>query len=128
MARDRWFRDEWIRPRGLPGRLGRSFPELNLRTYVSREDDRGVYFYSLDTDDRLSVALARTLFRLPYYRSRMTLDPGIETRLRSHRVQSGVPPARFDAQYRLLATLDRTQTGSRAAFTIDVRAGPIRRV
>ena len=68
-----------IRPRGAP--VGISFPELNLRTYVEGPDGPGVYFYNLDADDRLGVAVARRLFALPYYRAEMevsrpaTVDP-----------------------------------------------------
>ena len=47
-----------IRPRGVP--VGRSFPELNLRTYVTGPDGgRGVYFFSLDAADRLGVSMGR---------------------------------------------------------------------
>ena len=52
----------------------RSFPELNLRTYVrSRASGlAGVYFYSLDCSSPLAVAGARTLFHLPYYPASMS--------------------------------------------------------
>ncbi|MFP4541786.1 MAG: YqjF family protein [Opitutales bacterium] len=46
----------------------RAFPELNLRTYVRhRASGRsGVWFFSLEADHRLAVAVARTIFKLPY--------------------------------------------------------------
>ncbi|MDS0281689.1 YqjF family protein [Haloarcula onubensis] len=87
-----------IRPRGSP--VGRSFGELNLRTYVTDGETPGVYFYNLDADDRLSVALARRLFELPYYRASMTVrrtDDGV--RFRSRRTDDRAPPADFDATY-----------------------------
>lgn len=87
-----------IRPRGSP--IGRRFGELNLRTYVTDGDTPGVYFYNLDADDRLSVALARRLFELPYYRASMALrrtDAGV--RFRSRRTDSRAPSADFDATY-----------------------------
>lgn len=108
-----------IRPRGVPRQLGRSFPELNLRTYVDHEGERGVYFFNLDADDRLSVALARRLFRLPYYSAEMCLRPGIETRLVSQRTHRGVLPARFDARYRLLEAPAKAKFGSKAAFFVE---------
>jgi uncharacterized protein YqjF (DUF2071 family) len=43
-----------------------SFPELNVRTYVSVEGKPGIYFLSLDADSRPAVAAARRLYRLPY--------------------------------------------------------------
>ncbi|MBD3220052.1 DUF2071 domain-containing protein [bacterium] len=57
-----------VRPRFCPAVPGvSSFLELNLRTYV--HDDRGrpgVWFYSLDANQPIAVALARALFSLPY--------------------------------------------------------------
>lgn len=61
------FEMRGIRPRGTPRWLGRSFVEINLRTYVmDSEGRRGIYFFSLDADDVLSVAFARRLTYLPY--------------------------------------------------------------
>lgn len=105
-----------IRPRGLPA--GRSFPELNLRTYVTGPDgDRGVYFFSLDADDRLGVSVARGAFRLPYYRAEMRLTRGNgELTLRSRRSHDDAPPARFDASYRQVGEPSTPESGSLAAF------------
>lgn len=87
-----------IRPRGSP--IGRSFGELNLRTYVTDGETPGVYFYNLDADDRLSVAIARRLFELPYYRASMTVRrTGDGVRFRSRRTDDRAPPADFDATY-----------------------------
>ena len=87
-----------IRPRGSP--IGRSFGELNLRTYVTDGERPGVYFYNLDADDRLSVALARRLFELPYYRASMRLDRADDcVRFRSRRTDDRAPAADFDATY-----------------------------
>lgn len=57
-----------IRPRFLPALPGVSnFLELNLRTYVhDRAGVPGVWFYSLDANQRLAVTIARGLFHLPY--------------------------------------------------------------
>jgi len=89
---------EDIRPRGSP--VGRSFPEVNLRTYVTRDGTSGVYFFSLDADDRLSVSIARSLYALPYYRARMHVDrDGDRLRLRSERDHAGEPRARLDLSY-----------------------------
>jgi hypothetical protein len=89
------FGMEGIRPLGLPRRFGRSFPELNLRTYIERNGTRGVYFYNHDADDRLSVAIARRLCRLPYYRAEMRLSTAGRTTLRSRRTHPGVPGRAF---------------------------------
>jgi len=92
------FRME-IGPPGLPVRL--TFDELNLRTYVrGPEGGRGVYFFNLDADDRLGVAVARSLFRLPYYRAETSVRrSGGRIHFRSRRTHRGVPPARFEAAY-----------------------------
>lgn len=106
---------EDIRPRFAP--LGLSFPELNLRTYVTREGVPGVYFYNLDADDRVGVPLARRLFQLPYYRAEMSFEEvtgGV--RVRSHRTHEGVPPADFDATVEPQGTPEPAQPGSTAAF------------
>ena len=57
-----------IRPRFCPPVPGLSwFLELNLRTYVHTGDGTpGVWFYSLDCNNRVAVQIARTLFSLPY--------------------------------------------------------------
>lgn len=113
---------EDIRPRGAP--LGLSFPELNLRTYVTRpeSDDHGVYFFSLDADDRLGVSIARRFFELPYYRAEIRVNreerdgDGPEFSLRSRRTHPDAPPARFGATYRPVGPESVPEEGSLAAF------------
>ena len=62
-----------LRPRFLPPCPGISyFPELNLRTYVRDASGRpGVWFYSLDAQSRISVAIAQRFFHLPYVYAKM---------------------------------------------------------
>lgn len=61
-----------VRPRWLPPVPGLSwFLELNLRTYVYDEHGNpGVWFYSLDCNQPIATALARTLFGLNYVSAR----------------------------------------------------------
>lgn len=62
-----------VRPRGLPPVPAlSSFPELNVRTYVTVENKPGVFFFSLDAASRLAVWGARTFYHLPYFRARMS--------------------------------------------------------
>lgn len=65
---------EGIRPRGLPTVPGiSSFLEMNVRTYVHDEHGRpGVWFYSLDANQSLAVAIAQRFFHLPYHRAEMS--------------------------------------------------------
>src|SRR5690606_12206722 len=82
MHRTGWF--------GLPGvpYLG-SFPETNVRLYsVDGDGRRDVVFRSMDASRLLPVTLGRTVFRLPYRWSRMTLrrsaaGPGSGSGIRS---------------------------------------------
>lgn len=105
------FRMQSIRPRGSP--IGLSFPELNLRTYVDGPAGPGIYFFNLDADDRLGVALARRLFRLPYYRAEMALtESDGEFSLRSARIHPGVALAGFDATYRPTGVPSEPEPGS----------------
>jgi len=34
-----------VRPQGLPAAVGQRLPELNLRTYVTCDDEPGIYFF-----------------------------------------------------------------------------------
>lgn len=57
-----------VRPVYCPTVPGLSnFLEMNLRTYVFNDEGiPGVWFYSLDADQKLAVGIARRLFHLPY--------------------------------------------------------------
>lgn len=68
------FAMQGIRPAFLP-----SLPwisnclEMNVRTYVHDATGRpGVWFYSLDCNQPVAVALARVFFGLPYFRARIS--------------------------------------------------------
>ncbi len=64
---------ERVRPAWLPQLPWVSwFLELNVRTYVhDREGRPGVWFYSLDCNQPLAVAIARWFFHLPYFHAKM---------------------------------------------------------
>lgn len=65
-----------IRPVFFPAVPGISnFLETNVRTYVHDEKGvPGVWFFSLDANQSLAVWLARTFFKLPYYRAKMSAE------------------------------------------------------
>jgi hypothetical protein len=77
-----------IRARGLPALSGlSSFPELNVRTYVTFGGKPGVYFFSLDAANLPAVWAARTLYHLPYFHAAMTSkELGGEIHYRSRRI------------------------------------------
>jgi uncharacterized protein YqjF (DUF2071 family) len=66
-----------IKIRGIPAIPGlRNFPDLNLRTYVR---DRltgtpGIYFFSVDSNSVLAIAVAQLAYHLPYHLAEMHLE------------------------------------------------------
>ena len=100
-----------IKIRGVPPIPGaRSFPELNLRTYVRdpRTGTQGVYFFSLDAGNLLAVTVARAFFHLPYYWAEMQLQQRSEREFSfySRRLFAN-PQVIFKARYRGLGPTRR---------------------
>lgn len=91
-----------VRPRGLPRIPGASaFPELNVRTYVTRDGKPGVWFFSLDAMHRLAVEGARTVYHLPYFMADMHITLERETvHYTSRRADARAGAGEFDARYR----------------------------
>jgi uncharacterized protein YqjF (DUF2071 family) len=52
-----------------------TFPELNVRTYVTAEARPGIWFFSLDTSSRVAVEGARRAYKLPYFHARISAEP-----------------------------------------------------
>lgn len=66
-----------IRPRILPAFSPVSdFDEINIRTYVRRNNKQGVYFLSIEGGKLLSCKIARGLSGLPYRYSGMKREKG----------------------------------------------------
>jgi len=62
------FRMTNVSPRFVPALPWMSeFAEVNVRTYVTVGAKPGVYFFSLDAENALAVAAARSLLHLPYF-------------------------------------------------------------
>ena len=52
------------------------FAETNVRTYVTSADgEHGIWFFSLDAESQVAVEAARRLYKLPYFRARMSAWP-----------------------------------------------------
>lgn len=51
-----------------------SFPETNIRTYVTGPEGPGVWFHSLDITRLLPTLVAQATYRLPYAWSRMSIE------------------------------------------------------
>lgn len=104
--------------RGLPYVPGvKRFPELNVRTYVLRDQKPGVLFFSLDAASALAVATARATFHLPYFRA------AIETRrgdgadddwvhYDSRRTHRGATAGSFRGRYRPTGSVYAAQPGT----------------
>lgn len=138
-----------VRPRFMPPIPGFStFPELNVRTYLTIDGKPGVFFFSLDVTSRSAVVGARVAFSLPYFHARMSVMAGrhIGDRLASpapalpraavqyvsERLQPPVP-AEFRARYGPIGPARRARPGSIEFFLVEryclytTRAGNILR-
>jgi len=122
------FRMTNVAPRGLPALPWVSaFPELNVRTYVTREGKAGVYFFSLDAGNALAVGTARTLFHLPYFSAAMTVEPRDGWIAYESRRIGADPAADLVCRYRpagaisapVPGTLDHFLTERYCLYTID---------
>jgi uncharacterized protein YqjF (DUF2071 family) len=105
---------EGLRLRGTaPVPMLSSFPEINVRTYVAVEGKPGIYFFSLDADSRAAVFAARRAYRLPYFKSRISVGTADgEFHYRAERLSEDGPPAEFDASYRPVGDPAPAQPGS----------------
>jgi len=120
---------EGLRLRGTaPVPLLSTFPEINLRTYVSLDGKPGIYFFSLDADSRPAVFAARRSYRLPYFKSRISVSAAEgEFHYRAERISEEGPPAEFEASYRPVGdpvppkpgTLEHFLTERYCLYTLD---------
>ncbi len=122
-----------IRPRWLPALPWLSwFLEFNVRTYVhDQHGTPGVWFYSLDCNQPIAVWGARTLFKLPYFRSRMSAiqtelphGSGVKTDFQSHRragsgSQVGAPRPASRFKYEPASELTVADPGSLEFFLVE---------
>ena len=91
------------------------FPELNVRTYVRRDDLPGVFFFSLDATNWAAVIGARTGFHLPYFwASIQWRQDGARIHYRSRR-RFG-PKAHFQGDYAPTADVYRARPGGLEHF------------
>jgi uncharacterized protein YqjF (DUF2071 family) len=123
-----------LRLRALPAIPGLSrFPEINVRTYVTADDERpGVFFFSLDAGSSLAVLAARALYSLPYFRARFAVRADRESIVyASRRTARRAPPAEFRAVYRPTGAAAAARPGTLAhwlteryrLYAVDGRGG-----
>ena len=84
-----------VRPAWLPGVAGfSSLAELNIRTYVRHRGQSGICFLRVLADNRLAIAVARTLTPMPYEYARIRYGSG------SVRCEApGHPARRLDLEF-----------------------------
>jgi uncharacterized protein len=97
-----------------------TFPELNVRTYVTYGGKPGIWFFSLDADSRLAVAAARRFYRLPYFHARMAAEwAGAGFAFRSERSDSQRAQAVFSVRHEPRGEAWRPPPGSLEAFLVE---------
>jgi len=103
------FRMSGVMKRPLPDMPWVSaFPELNVRTYVTKDGKPGVWFFSLDATNALAVWAARRFFHLPYFRARMSVHRHRHAVVYS----SSRPGAGFEASYMPVSSVHEAKQGS----------------
>lgn len=112
---------ERVRPRFLPAVPGLSwFLELNLRTYVYDDLGRpGVWFYSLDANQAIAVALARRAFHLPYHHAEMAASVADETVTFQSRRKKDPPSELAKYHYSPASAIVTSQRGSLEDFLLE---------
>ena len=107
------FRVRGLRLRSSPPLpLVASFPEVNVRTYVTVEGRPGIHFLSLDAGSRLAVEAARRVYRLPYFRARMRVESNGSVDYTTRRVDSSGPPAELVCRYQPVGPPYHAEPGS----------------
>jgi uncharacterized protein len=77
-----------------------SFPEINVRTYVTSDGKPGVQFLSLDVQNPIVNIIGRNVFRLAYHSANVRFGrQGDRIRFESHRKERHGFPASFSISY-----------------------------
>jgi len=92
-----------------------TFPELNVRTYVTRDEQPGIWFFALDVGSTLVVEAEKRLYRLPYHRAQMRYVRDDEF-VHHESARAG---AAFSASYRGVGDLFDAEPGSLDEFLTD---------
>jgi uncharacterized protein YqjF (DUF2071 family) len=110
-----------VKPFGFGVPTATDFCEINVRTYVHLDGrERGVVFLSLDADSTLATLAARTLWRVPYHRSRVAhVDETTAVRWACDRSWPGPAMTGFKASFDIGAPLPMPQPGSLEHFLVE---------
>ncbi len=117
---------EQVRPHFVPnlGNLGHfyeDFAELNVRTYVTCQGVRGVWFFSLDAASSLATLTARVWFHLPYFKARMRFGRARngDFRFFSRRLWPKSQPASCRMRYRVEGEAQPAANGTLEQFLVE---------
>ena len=117
------FRMTGVAPRMVPSiPFLSSFPELNVRTYVTLNGKPGVWFFCLEATNPLAVRVARSFFHLPYMDAKIELKNCKEGNIgkwigyRSTRTHRGEKPATLSVNYRPIGDTFKAQPASLEHF------------
>lgn len=114
------FRMSDVMLRGLPALPSLStFPELNVRVYVTHDGKPGVWFFSLDADSRLAVWGARATLNLPYHRASIQIRHGTDRTIRYRARRCQEPLVSLKAVYRPVSNVYRAAPGSLDEFLVE---------
>lgn len=96
------FKMTEVRP-GNIANITPSFPEINVRTYVKYGEQHGVYFLTLDANNKLVVKTSSLFPGLPYKQAEMNQSGEGSAEnpfyMKSNRKEKNAPSAAFEANY-----------------------------
>ena len=107
---------EGIRARGLPPLPGLSSgPQLEVATYVTLDDQPGLWFFSVERPRTLLVEVAKRSHRLPAYKARVSLER-VDEEIRFEAERDG---GLFRARYGPLGESRPIRPGTLESFLVD---------
>lgn len=117
------FRMTGVAPRFVPNiPLMSSFPELNVRTYVTVDGKPGVWFFCLEATNPIAVRVARKFFHLPYMDAKIEMtncgesDNGKWIGYKSTRTHRDEQPAELRVDYRPIGPSYQAEPGTLEQF------------
>jgi uncharacterized protein len=94
------------------------FYEINLRTYVTLDGHPGIWFFSLDASDKLSIEAARRFYKLPYHFAQIACSEHNGAFAFNSRRQSP-DSAGFNVKYAPKGEIFTAQKGSLEYFLVE---------
>jgi uncharacterized protein YqjF (DUF2071 family) len=102
-----------IRSSWMPKATALNFLETNVRTYVHKNGEPGVFFFSLEASSWLAVRVARTGWGLPYFHATMSSGDGAYRTVRKGTGEM------LDAKWKLGEMLGASTLGTYEHFVLE---------